>query len=257
MKTIVFDLDETLTNSKESLDVEMLALLGKLLETNSIAIVSDTSWNQFQKQILSCFENDPSVSLNNLYLLPSSGGSMYQTWGKYGWVATYQMKLSKRDTDYIERILDEAISESSFKQPNKLWGKQVEVLDSEVVFSALGRKAPIEEKENYDPDLSKRTVLATMLQKKLSSYDVRITGTTSIEISIKGVNKKFGIDELMKRLHTSKDDVLFIGTNISKSNSNYVAIEMGLNHIQVKDCEDTKRVIRSLLDQSLLQEKTG
>lgn len=257
MKTIVFDLDETLTESKESLDAEMIALLGKLLATYSIAIVSNASWKQFQKQVVSCFETDSSVSLNNLYLLPSSGGSMYQTWGRYGWVATYQLKLSKRDTDRIEKVLDEAIFESSFKQPNKLWGKQVEILDSQVVFSALGQKAPIEEKENYDPDLSKRTALAAILQKKLSSYDIRITGTASIEISLKGINKKFGIDELMKRLHASKDDVLFIGTNISKNNSNYVAVEMGLSYTQVKDCEDTKRMIRSLLDQPSLQEKTG
>jgi hypothetical protein len=257
MKTIVFDLDETLTESKESLDAEMISLLGKLLATHSIAIVSNSSWKQFQKQIVSCFETDSSISLNNLYLLPSSGGSMYQTWSKYGWVSTYQMRMSKRDTDRIEKVLEEAISESSFKQPSKLWGKQIEILDSQVVFSALGQKAPIEEKENYDPDLSKRTALAVTLQKKLSAYDVRITGTTSIEISLKGINKKFGIDELMKRLHASKDDVLFIGTNISKSNSNYVAVEMGLNYTQVKDCEDTKRVIRSLLDQATLKEKTG
>ncbi len=255
MKTIVFDLDGTLTESKESLDNEMIALLNKLLATHCIAIISSATWKQFQKQVVSCVDN--TAPLNNLYLLPNSGGSMYQTWGQYGWVATYQTKLTKRDTDRIEKALTESITESSFKQPQKLWGKQIENRESQITFSALGQKAPIEEKEKYDPDFSKRKALIETLQKKLMSFDVRISGTTSIEISLKGVNKKFGIDELMKRLHTSKDDVLFIGTDITKGNSNYIAVEMGLSYLQVKDFEDTKKIIRSILDKSSVLEKTG
>jgi HAD superfamily hydrolase (TIGR01484 family) len=253
MKTIVFDLDGTLTESKEALDSEMIALLSKLLATHSIAIVSSSTWKQFQKQVLTGIDEN----VNNLYLLPNSGGSMYQTWGRYGWVATYQTKLSKRDTDRIEKAFDDAIADSGFKQPDKLWGKQFENRESQITFSALGQKAPIEEKESYDPDLSKRKVLVESLQKKLTSYDVSISGTTSVEVSLKGINKKFGIDELMKRLHVSKDDVLFVGSKIVKGNTNYVAVEMGLNYVQVNDCEDTKKLIRSLLDPATSLEKTG
>lgn len=253
MKTIVFDLDGTLTESKEALDSEMIDLLSKLLATHSIAIVSSSTWKQFQKQILTGIDEN----VNNLYLLPNSGGSMYQIWGRYGWVATYQIKLSKRDTDRIEKAFDDAIADSGFKQPNKLWGKQFENRESQIIFSALGQKAPIEEKESYDSNLSKRKALAESLQKKLTSYDVSISGTTSVEVSLKGINKKFGIDELMKRLHISKDDVLFVGSKITKGSTNYVAVEMGLNYVQVNDCEDTKKLIRSLLDSAMPLEKTG
>lgn len=249
MKTIVFDLDGTLTESKEDLDDEMVVLLQKLLVNHNVAIISGAAWKQFQKQIVSRLCDDEKL-LNNLYLMPNSGGSMYQTWGRYGWVATYQIKLNKRDAVRIQAAFDEAIKDSGFEQPQKLWGKQIENRESQITFSALGQRAPLDDKEKYDPDHSKRKILVESLQKKLASYDIRIGGTTSIDVSLKGINKKYGIDELMKRLHISKDDVVFVGDSIFKGGNDYAAVEMGLEYVQVKDFEDTKTWIRSVLDQT-------
>ena len=255
MKTIVFDLDGTLTDSKEPLDEEMAALIMKLLRFHKVAIISGGSWKQFQKQVVRHLQGDETI-LNNLYLLPTSGGSMYQTWGKYGWVATYQHKLHRRDVARIMKAFEEVLAETGFEQPKKLWGRQIESRENQITFSALGQNAPIEMKEKYDPDFTKRRTIADALQAKLGPYDVRIGGTTSIDVSLRGINKKFGIDELMKRLHISKDDVTFVGTAIFKGGSNYVAIEMGLDHIEVSDHEQTRRWIREVLDADVL-EKTA
>lgn len=254
MKTIVFDLDGTLTESKEVLDGEMVVLLTKLLETHNVAIISGADWKQFQKQVLSRLSD---ANLNNLYLLPTSGGSMYQIWGKYGWVATYQTKLQRRDVARISKAVEDTIQEKNgWEQPNKLWGKQLENREAQITFSALGQKAPIEAKEKFDPDFSKRRILVNELQKKLPTYDIHMGGTTSIDISLRGINKKYGIDELMKRLHISKDDVIFVGDAIFKGGNDYAAVEMGLDHVHVKDHEETKTWIRGVLDAVTL-EKTG
>lgn len=252
MKTIVFDLDGTLTESKEDLDDEMVVLLQKLLVSHNVAIISGAAWKQFQKQIVSRLCDDVTL-LNNLYLMPNSGGSMYQVWGRYGWVATYQTKLHRRDVSRIQAAFEEAIEESEFEQPQKLWGKQIENRESQITFSALGQKAPLEEKDKYDPDYSKRKILVESLQKKLPSYDIRFGGTTSIDVSLKGINKKYGVDELMKRIHISKDDVVFVGDAIFKGGNDYAAIEMGLDYVQVKDHEETKNWIRGVLDQAFLE----
>lgn len=254
MKTIVFDLDGTLAESKEVLDDEMVVLLTKLLKTHNVAIISGAAWKQFQKQVVSRLPE--TANLNNLYLLPTSGGSMYQTWGKYGWVATYQTKLHRRDVARITSAFEEVLESGVWDQPDKLWGKQLESRECQITFSALGQKAPIEAKEKFDPDFSKRRVLVEALQKKLSSYDIHMGGTTSIDVSMRGINKKYGIDELMKRLHISKDDVVFVGDAIFKGGNDYVAIEMGLDHVLVKDHEETKTWIRGILDAVTL-EKTG
>jgi len=247
MKTIVFDLGGTLTISKDALDAEMVVLLSKLISMCNVAIISGASWKQVNKQINDLLNID-STALNNLYILPASGGSLYQSWGKYGWVAAYQNKLSTREVDRINAMIEESIVESGFEQPQKLWGKQVENCDSKVIFSALGQKAPLEAKEKWDVDGNKRRALADVLRRKLPIYEVRVAGKTSIDISAKGINKKYGIDELMKKLRASKDDILYVGDAIFKGGSDYAAIEMGLIYVQVRDPEDTKVWIRNTLD---------
>ena len=246
MKTLVFNLNGTLAASNESLDDEMVVLLKKLLMVHNVAIISGASWKHFNNKIITPLSN---ADLNKLYLLPTTGGSMYQVWGRYGWVATYQSKLDKRDVSRIQKAIDEAIEETGFEQPQRLWGKQVDDRETQITFCVLGHKAPLEEKEKWDLDCSKRKPLAEAIAKKLvGSYDVRISGFNSIDISLKDINKKYGIDELMKRLHISKDDVIYIGNAIFKGGDDYAAVEMGLDNVPVQDPEDTKKWIRGMLD---------
>lgn len=257
MKTIVFDLDGTLTDSKEPLDEEMGSLLKKLLDTCVVTIVSGSSWKQIQKQVIGRIKADVSL-LHRLYFLPTSGSAMYQLWSKYGWIATYQHKLPRRDALRIIQAFEDVVKETGF-EPQKLWGKQIENRESQITFSALGQNAPIEEKEAFDPDCSKRKALVEALQKKITGYEIQISGCTSIDVTMKGTNKKYGVDELMKRLHISKDDVIYVGNSIFKGGDDYVAIEMGLEYVQVRDPEDTKKFIRDFLDASEVKalEKTG
>lgn len=247
MKTIVLDLGGTLAVSKDSLDDEMVTLISKLLPSYNVAIISGASWKQVHKQISGLLSLDQSL-LNNLYLLPASGGSLYQSWPRYGWVAAYQHKLATRDVERINNAFEEAIVESGFESPQKLWGKSFENCDSKISFAALGQKAPLEAKEKWDVDGNKRRALVEALRRKLQSYEVRIAGMNSIDVSLKGINKKYGIDELMKRLHVSKDDLIYIGDSIFKGGSDYAAVEMGLNHVSVRDPGDTKTWIRNVLD---------
>lgn len=247
MKTLVFDLDGTLTESKQSIDPEMAALIGKLLETHNIAIISGASWKQLETQVLNKITKDPQF-LTNLYIMPTSGAGMYQLWGKYGWVAVYQLKLNRSSVHEITKAIEKSLVETSWVQPDKLWGKQIENRESQITFSALGQKAPIEKKDGFDSDLKKRTVLLEYLQQKIPNYDIRIGGSTSIDVSLRGINKKYGIEELIKRLHISKDDIVYIGDAIFKGGNDYVAIELGLDFVKVQDPEDTKKWIRSVLD---------
>src|SRR5690606_25146130 len=242
MKTLVFDLDGTLTESKQPIDPEMAALIGKLLETNNVAIISGASWEQIETQVLNRLTIKPEL-LSSLYIIPTSGSAMYQVWGKYGWVSVYQHKLNKGSVVEITKAFEKSIVETAWKQPEKLWGKQIENRESQITFSALGQKAPIEKKEVFDPDGSKRKVLLEFLQKKIPNYDIRLGGSTSIDISLRGINKKYGIEELIKRLHISKDNITYIGNAIYKDGNDYAAIELGLNFVKVSDPEDTKKWI--------------
>jgi len=254
MKTFVFDLDGTLATSKEAIDDEMVSLLIKLLDVHNVAIMSGASWKQLQKQVSdkldSYVKNSTEIEdLSSLTLLPSSGASMYRTWGKYGWVAVYQEKLIRTQISKIHKAIESSISEVGFEIPDKLWGKQIEDREGQVTFSALGQRAPTEAKESWDTNFSKRKPLFEAIKAKLGgAFDIHMSGSTSIDVSAKGVNKKFGIEELMQRTSVSKDDITYIGDAIFKGGKDFVAIEMGLSHHEVKDFEETKQYIRGLLE---------
>jgi len=58
-KLIIFDLDGTLAESKQPMDVEMAGLLARLLEKKKVAVISGGSFKQFEKQFL------PALKKNN------------------------------------------------------------------------------------------------------------------------------------------------------------------------------------------------
>jgi hypothetical protein len=68
-KLIVFDLDGTLAASKTPLDAEMAKLLGGLLTTVKVAVISGGSWKQFETQLLSNLPADKRLK-TSLSCLP-------------------------------------------------------------------------------------------------------------------------------------------------------------------------------------------
>lgn len=250
MRTILFDNFNTIvTEPNQPLDREVRSLLAKLLVNNHVVIISSNTWRQIQKPLVNQFVKQNDSLLNNLYFVTSSGGSLYQFWARYGWVAAYQTKLNRYDLSKINNIFGDVLTEIGFQNPDKLWGKQFDNRESLVSFSALGHKAPIEQEEEWDSNGQIRSQVVNVLQKRLSSYDVRIEGEAGIEVSQKGINKKYAIDKLMAHLHLSKTDLIYIQNEQSRDNT---SSEMGLENFSVSDPEGTKQWICSFLDQESL-----
>lgn len=76
-KLIIFDLDGTLTESKQALDSEMKLLLTSLLKNVKVAIISGGNWPQFERQLVANLPQDDSL-LENLFLLPTCGTKFYR-----------------------------------------------------------------------------------------------------------------------------------------------------------------------------------
>jgi hypothetical protein len=70
-KSIVYDLDGTLPESKAFLDGQMAALLHDLLGVAKVAVISAGGWPQFEKEVLTHLPHDER--LLNLSLLPTRG----------------------------------------------------------------------------------------------------------------------------------------------------------------------------------------
>jgi phosphomannomutase len=241
-KLFVFDLDGTLAASKSSLGSEMAGLLHALLGVMKIAVISGGMWSQFQEQLLSNLPNDER--LKDLSLLPTCGTQFYQYVGH--WSKIYSEDLSKEEREKIIASLKEAFEQSGI-EVTKVWGEAIEDRGSQITLSALGQEAPLTEKQKWDPDFAKRKKIAAILKPLIPEFAINMGGTTSIDITLPGIDKAYGIGKLRDHLQISIAEMIFAGDAIFPGGNDFPAQEAGVDSILVRDPSETARVIQTVL----------
>jgi len=241
-KLIVYDLDGTLAESKSSLDTEMSALLHDLLGIVKVAVISGGDWPQFEKQLLSDLPHDDR--LVNLSLLPTCGTKFYQYAGE--WKKIYEEDFTPVEKEKIVSSLTKALSAAGFKV-EKVWGEEIEDRGSQITFSALGQQAPLEEKDKWDPDYTKRKKIKAILDTFIPEFSVRMGGATSIDITKPGIDKAYGIRKLRDLLGISLKEMIFVGDALFVGGNDYPAEEAGVVSIPVRGPDETKRVTEAII----------
>ena len=241
-RLIVFDLDGTLAESKSPLDTEMSKLLHNLLGIVKVAIISGGDWPQFEKQLLSNLPHDKC--LENLSLLPTCGTKFYEY--NQDWVKLYSEDFTANEKEKIISSLKKAIEKTGSKV-EKIWGETIEDRGSQITYSALGQQAPIEEKKKWDPDFAKRKKIKAFLEKSISEFSVHLGGTTSVDVTKPGIDKAYGIGKLRDTLGISIQEMIFIGDSIFPGGNDYPAKEAGALCIKVRDPNESKRIIETII----------
>ena len=241
-KLIVFDLDGTLAQSKSPLDDDMSALLGKLLSILKVAVISGGNWPQFEKQVLSKLNHDEQ--LKNLSILPTCGTKFYRYDG--AWKELYSEDFTADEKAKIIAALKRSLELAAFK-PEKVWGTLIEDRGSQITFSALGQQAPLAEKKKWDPDFAERKKITAILDPLIPEFSVHMGGATSIDITKPGIDKAYGIRKLRDVLGVAIEEMIFIGDALFPGGNDYPAKEAGAVSIRVKDPNDTKLVIETII----------
>lgn len=238
----VFDLDGTIAASKAPVDHEMANLFASLLDIGKAAVISGGDWPQFEKQVISRLP--PGANLKNLFILPTCGTKFFAYKGS--WKAVYEDDLTAEQRNKIIQSLEHVVDNSGFKA-EKTWGEPIEDRLSQITYSALGQKAPLEEKEKWDPKFAKRKKMKAQLDKLLPEFTVRLGGTTSIDITKHGVDKAYGIRKLRDILKIPIDNMVFVGDALFPGGNDHAARKTGVVCIQVRDPDETKRVIEAII----------
>jgi phosphomannomutase len=243
MKTlIVFDLDGTLAQSKSAIDAETGALFTALLGVVRVAVISGGDLPQFKEQLLARLP--PDADLEKLSLLPTCGTRFFQYTD--GWSKLYSEDLSAAQKQKIISALDKAVAASGFGATTT-WGDTIEDRESQITYSALGQRAPLDAKKTWDPDFSKRKAIQAALDPELPDFSVRLGGSTSIDITLPGIDKAYGIRKLRDILGTPVDDMLYVGDALFPGGNDAPVRETGAVCIQVRDPDETKRVIEAII----------
>ena len=241
-RMIAFDLDGTLAESKQAIDPEMAALLGRLTNAFAVAVMSGGDWPQFEAQLVG---NLPAgANLARLFLLPTSGTKLYRHAGS--WQPIYADALTADESATVILALDTVIAKLDLDSAQR-WGPRIEDRGTQITFSALGQQAPVDAKQAWDPDLSRRKQIQVLLAPLLAGFEVRTGGSTSIDITREGVDKGTGITRLSHEIGVPLSAMLFMGDALYPGGNDHAVIEAGVDSIPVRDIEDTRKIIQTIL----------
>lgn len=240
-----FDVDGTLSISRSRIDSEMSVLLKEILKTKKVAIITGGGFADIKKQVLTKIGLNNKLN-KNLILLPINGSNMWIFKGK--WIEIFCNKLTNKEKIKIIKAIEETEKYITVKNKEIIYGKKIQDRQSGITYSALGDKAKINLKNSWDPDFKKRILLQKILLKKLPNFEVKIGGTTSIDITKKGIDKSFAIKKVMNYLKINKENILFFGDAIYKNGNDYPVYLSGIKTIKVANPADTKKRIKKLLN---------
>ena len=246
-KVIAFDLDDTLAVSKSAMSDKLGHLLAQLLEKYEVCIISGGKFEQFEKQVVNRLEASGRL-LSRLHLMPTCGTRYY----RYDeieekWVMQYAEDLTKEQKKRIIEVLEKVAKEVGVWE-EKTYGDIIEDRGSQVTYSALGQLAPPEEKYRWsEKNKEIKPIFRDKVAELLPDLEVRLGGTTSLDITRIGIDKAYGMEKLIDALDISKEEILFIGDKLQEGGNDYPVRAAGIDTFEVAGWETTASVLEGIL----------
>ncbi len=239
-RLIAFDLDDTLAPSKSPLPDRMAAALRRLLDLVDVCVISGGQFGQFSSQLLDNL-GASAEQLGRLHLMPTCG-TRYMRCTDGQWVEIYARDLTAHERRKVMEVLESQARRLGLWREDT-WGPVLEDRGSQITFSALGQEAPLEEKRAWDPDGGKKEALRAAGAALLPELEVRSGGSTSVDVTRKGIDKAYGIGELSSQTGIAVSDMLFVGDRLDEGGNDYPVLRLGIDVHPVGGWQDTARFV--------------
>jgi len=254
VRALAFDLDDTLAVSKSRIDDRMAGLLARLIAATDVCIISGGRFEQFESQVLRYLKAEPGA-LESLHLMPTCGTRYYRFAGG-GWHMIYAEDLSDADKGRIIAVLEQGAKELGLWE-DRPWGERIEDRGSQITFSALGQQAPAAAKYQWDPDSQKKQRLRRYAAELLPDLEVRVGGSTSVDVTRKGIDKAYGMRKLMQQLGIAAEEILFVGDRLQEGGNDYPVRAVGVRCVEVTCWQDTADYVEWLLATAVSTGRAG
>lgn len=244
-RLVAFDLDDTLAPSKSAIDDRIGGLLIALAERVEVAIISGGQLQQFTAQVVDRLPQVDAGILERFHLMPTCGTQYYRLRGD-GITTVYARTLT---ADQKSRALEAVETEARRLGlwESETWGEILEDRGSQITFSALGQTAPVAAKTAWDPTGSKKNALRAAVAALLPDLEVRSGGSTSVDITERGIDKAYGMGRLSEETGIPLDDMLFVGDRLDPDGNDYPVLAMGVACQAVEGWEDTAAFLETLI----------
>jgi phosphomannomutase len=244
VRLVAFDLDDTLAPSKSPLDPRMAQLLVRLLGVVEVCVISGGQFGQFQTQLVDNLPLDHPEALARMHLMPTCGTQYYLF--DDGWRQQYAENLTVEQKAAALAAVESEAKRLGFWE-SETWGPILEDRGSQITFSALGQAAPVDAKKAWDPSGAKKNALRAAVQQYLPDLEVRSGGSTSIDITRRGIDKAYGMRKLSELTGIPFDQMLFVGDRLDPDGNDFPVIALGIPTRAVDGWEDTADVVEEFL----------
>lgn len=226
----LFDVDGTLTDSRQKIDPEFHEFMIDFVQTNKVAFVTGSERSKTVEQIGEELFNRVEYSFNCAGNEIWMNGVLFR---KNTWAPTQAL------IDYLTKL----IARSKFQTKT---GNHIEQRSGMVNFSIPGRNSDSSIRSEYivwDKATNERMKLREKIGHKFDNVDVFVGGDTGLDLYPKGKNKEQVIDFLNE---VDKEKTYYFGDQIFRYGNDY-NIAMKCNHrYAVRGWRDTYEILSYL-----------
>ena len=250
-KIIVFDVDQTICESKSNIDKEMSELLCDLLKIKQVAILSGGSCDLLENIVfkqMSCRD-----LFHNGYIF-GQVGTYLKMYKNNNWECIYALTFPVNDIDIIIKNMQELVNQEKEKFTNKLQGRIIENRETSITITLAGQDSPYEFKKDWNRINNEERKKFFLLVKDYlyktfgeNVYTASLGGTSSIDITQYGKDKAYAINYMVDNFDITLKEILFLGDALYEGGNDYIVRSTGIEVIQVKDIQETKKYIRSII----------
>ncbi len=195
MKHLFFDLDHTLTPSRQVGGAEMLQLLQVLGNDYDLIVVSGSTNQQIMKQL-------PEI---NAYLLGQNGNHAQDKQGNELWMNSLIQIEKNLIIEHIESL------KPLIKHPIPNHNDLVEDRGSQISFSIYGHNAHPEEKAKIDPYKTLRKSYIDVNPFVSDTLEVFMGGSTCFDYVKKGFHKGNNVRRLITDSEWNLEECIYFG----------------------------------------------
>ncbi len=238
-KIVLADVDQTICESCSEISPVMVREIQRLIGSGRIfSFISGSSIAELKRMVSSKLKLDHHLLGNN--------GTNYVTFSQEKFTEKYNHPFKDPEKKEIFAAFEKLVAKENLVS---LTTKEDQLQDrgSQITLSVLGRGAPKELKLEYDPGGELRIKYIEYLRQFLdfNQYDLKIGGTTSIDVTKAGLGKDWGVTQFLKLNQFSADEILFFGDKIYPGGNDYEVSKL-VDCIAVKDPEDTLNQLKKL-----------
>lgn len=230
IKALVLDVDGTLNKASQPISIEVSQMLMKCLSEIQVCILTSRKFSQIEHCILNRLYGVTEKELLNLHLYLAQGTQCYDyDIEDHCWKLKHEYPLTEAETEKIRQVIKGIAEENDLWHPEQLGNgdEYFECAKTQVTFSGLGVKSIGKDKLNWDPDFMKRKKIIERAQEIAPEFSYKIGGLTSIDITILGMDKYFGMTQILRHLGISESEVIYLGDEMNPNGNDYPIVRSG------------------------------